>query len=33
MMVNPDLVSPECGNNVFRGVRKCNQCKVKLDLN
>jgi predicted RNA-binding Zn-ribbon protein involved in translation (DUF1610 family) len=23
---------PECGNKVFRGVVKCNQCKVKLDL-
>ena len=23
---------PECGNKVFRGVAKCNQCKVKLDL-
>ena len=22
----------ECGNKVFRGVAKCNQCKVKLDL-
>jgi hypothetical protein len=25
-------ISPECGNKVFRGVRICNQCKVKLDL-
>ena len=25
-------VCPECGNTVFRGVVKCNQCKVKLDL-
>jgi hypothetical protein len=25
-------VCPECGNKVFRGVAKCNQCKVKLDL-
>ncbi|MBA3008935.1 MAG: DUF3795 domain-containing protein [Proteobacteria bacterium] len=23
---------PECGNKVFRGVVKCNQCKTKLDL-
>ncbi len=23
---------PECGNKVFRGVVKCNQCKVALDL-
>ncbi|MCP4719287.1 MAG: DUF3795 domain-containing protein [Desulfobacteraceae bacterium] len=23
---------PECGNKVFRGVTKCNQCKIKLDL-
>jgi predicted RNA-binding Zn-ribbon protein involved in translation (DUF1610 family) len=23
---------PECGNKVFRGVVKCNQCKAKLDL-
>lgn len=23
---------PECGNIVFRGVVKCNQCKTKLDL-
>jgi hypothetical protein len=25
-------ICPECGNKVFRGVIKCNQCKVKLDL-
>ena len=25
-------VCPECGNKVFRGVVKCNQRKVKLDL-
>ncbi len=25
-------VCPECGNRVFRGVVKCNQCKAKLDL-
>ena len=25
-------VCPECGNKVFRGVVKCNQCKVNLDL-
>ena len=25
-------VCPECGNKVFRGAVKCNQCKVKLDL-
>ena len=25
-------VCPECGNKVFRGAIKCNQCKVKLDL-
>jgi predicted RNA-binding Zn-ribbon protein involved in translation (DUF1610 family) len=23
---------PECGNKVFRGVVRCNQCKRKLDL-
>ena len=23
---------PDCGNKVFRGVVKCNQCKTKLDL-
>ena len=23
---------PECGNKVFRGVVKCNQCKAMLDL-
>ena len=23
---------PECGNKVFRGVVKCNQCKAKLNL-
>ena len=23
---------PECGNKLFRGAAKCNQCKVKLDL-
>ena len=23
---------PECGNKVFRGVIKCNQCKANLDL-
>jgi hypothetical protein len=25
-------VCPECGNKVFRGVVRCNQCKAKLDL-
>ena len=25
-------ICPECGNKVFRGVVKCNHCKVKLDL-
>jgi hypothetical protein len=25
-------ICPECGNQVFRGVVKCNQCKAKLDL-
>jgi len=25
-------VCPECGNRVFRGVVKCNQCKAELDL-
>jgi hypothetical protein len=25
-------VCPECGNKVFRGVVKCNQCKTMLDL-
>jgi predicted RNA-binding Zn-ribbon protein involved in translation (DUF1610 family) len=23
---------PECGNKVFRGAVKCNQCKVELAL-
>ncbi len=23
---------PECGNKVFRGAARCNQCKVKLNL-
>ena len=25
-------VCPECGNKVFRGVVRCNQCKAELDL-
>ena len=25
-------ICPECGNKVFRGAVKCNQCKVALDL-
>ena len=25
-------VCPECGNKVFRGAMKCNQCKAQLDL-
>jgi len=25
-------VCPECGHQVFRGVTRCNQCKVALDL-
>ena len=25
-------ICPECGNKVFRGAIKCNQCKTKLDL-
>ena len=25
-------ICPECGNKVFRGVVKCNQCKAALDL-
>jgi len=25
-------ICPECGNRVFRGAMKCNQCKVQLDL-
>ena len=25
-------ICPECGNKVFRGAVKCNQCKVKLNL-
>ncbi|MBI5590852.1 MAG: DUF3795 domain-containing protein [Deltaproteobacteria bacterium] len=25
-------ICPECGNRVFRGAVKCNQCKAKLDL-
>lgn len=25
-------ICPECGNKVFRGVVKCNKCKVELDL-
>ncbi len=23
---------PECGNVLFRGVKKCNECKIPLDL-
>jgi uncharacterized Zn finger protein (UPF0148 family) len=25
-------ICPECGNPVFRGAVKCNQCKTHLDL-
>ena len=25
-------ICPECGNKVFRGVVRCNQCKANLDL-
>lgn len=25
-------ICPDCGNRVFRGVMKCNQCKAQLDL-
>ncbi|WP_419655985.1 hypothetical protein Dvar_50950 [Desulfosarcina variabilis str. Montpellier] len=25
-------ICPECGNKLFRGVLKCNQCKTRLDL-
>ena len=25
-------ICPECGNKVFRGAVKCNQCKAQLDL-
>lgn len=25
-------ICPECGNKVFRGVMKCNKCKVELDV-
>ena len=25
-------ICPECGNTLFRGVMKCNKCKVNLDL-
>lgn len=25
-------ICPECGNVLFRGVTRCNRCKVKLDL-
>lgn len=25
-------ICPECGNRVFRGAMKCNQCKTQLDL-
>ncbi len=35
MKINPDFISPcglYCGNKVFRGVVKCNQCNSKLDL-
>ena len=36
MKTNPDLIAPyicpKCGNKLFRGVVKCNQCKAKLDL-
>jgi predicted RNA-binding Zn-ribbon protein involved in translation (DUF1610 family) len=23
---------PECGQKLFRGARRCNQCKVDVDL-
>jgi hypothetical protein len=25
-------ICPDCGNRVFRGAKRCNQCKVELDL-
>jgi len=25
-------VCPDCGNQVFRGVKRCNQCKVELNI-
>ena len=25
-------VCPECGNRIFRGARRCNRCKIPLDL-
>lgn len=25
-------ICPDCGNKVFRGVKRCNKCKVELDL-
>jgi hypothetical protein len=25
-------VCPECGNQVFRGAKRCNQCKIELNL-
>jgi hypothetical protein len=25
-------VCPDCGNKIFRGARRCNMCKVELDL-
>jgi len=25
-------VCPECGNKLFRGAERCNQCKTALDL-
>jgi predicted RNA-binding Zn-ribbon protein involved in translation (DUF1610 family) len=25
-------ICPECGHKLFRGVTRCNQCKVELDL-
>ena len=25
-------VCPECGNKLFRGAQRCNQCKTAVDL-
>jgi hypothetical protein len=25
-------ICPECGNKLFRGVMRCNKCKIELDL-
>ena len=25
-------VCPDCGNKIFRGAKRCNKCKIELDL-